>query len=72
MGVGGHGLLFYLGGGSGSGFCLSYLFFKFLLKLVFLDDYLLRVKQMDKHIRAKANIYIGRKIVSLKPPNSQD
>lgn len=70
--MGGHRLLFCLGGGSGAGFCLLYLFFKFLLKLVFLDDYLLRVKQMDKHIRAKANIYIGREVVSPKPPNSQD
>lgn len=30
------------------------------------------VKQMDKHIRAKANIYIGREVVSPKSPNLQD
>ena len=34
------GWFFCLGGWSGV-FCLFYLFFKFLLKLVFLDDYLL-------------------------------
>lgn len=30
------------------------------------------VKQMDKHIRGKTNIYTGREVVSLKSPNSQD